>query len=58
MEIPYELHRREIEDVISCIREGKNPHIDGYEARKAVEIIIAIYRASKTGEEIKLPLTG
>jgi len=57
MEIPYELHRREIEDIINCLREGKAPPIDGYEARKAVEIIIAIYRASKTGEEIRLPLT-
>ncbi|MCX7796421.1 MAG: Gfo/Idh/MocA family oxidoreductase [bacterium] len=56
MEIPYELHKREIEDIINSLREGKKPLIDGYEARKAVEIILAIYRASKTGEEVKLPL--
>lgn len=56
MEIPYELHKREIEDIINSLREGKKPPIDGYEARKAVEIIIAIYKASKTGEEVKLPL--
>jgi len=56
MEIPYELHKREIEDIISSLREGKNPPIDGYEARKAVEIIIAIYKASTTREEVTLPL--
>lgn len=56
MEIPYELHKREIEDIIKALREGKSPPIDGYEARKAVEIITAIYKASRTGEEVKLPL--
>lgn len=56
MEIPYELHKREIEDIISSLKEGKKPAIDGYEARKAVEIIIAIYKASKIGGEIRLPI--
>ena len=54
MEIPYELHKREIEDIINSLKEGKNPSIDGYEARKAVEIITAIYRAGETGEEVRL----
>ena len=56
MDIPYELHKREIEDTINYLREGKNPPIDGYEARKAVEIITAIYQASKTEKEVRLPL--
>ncbi|MGC8972266.1 MAG: Gfo/Idh/MocA family protein [bacterium] len=56
MEIPYELHKREIEDIINSLKEGKTPPIDGYEARKAVEIIIAIYKASTTNEKITLPL--
>ncbi|MBC7320571.1 Gfo/Idh/MocA family oxidoreductase [bacterium] len=56
MEIPYELHKREIEDIISSLKEGKTPPIDGNEARKAVEIIIAIYEANRTGQEVKLPL--
>jgi len=56
MEIPYELHKREIEDIINSLREGKTPYVDGYEARKAVEIIIAIYMASETGKEVVLPL--
>lgn len=27
MEIPYELHKREIEDIINSLKEGKNPPI-------------------------------
>ncbi len=56
MEIPYEPHKREIEDIINSLKEGKNPPIDGYEARKAVEIILAIYKASRVDGEVKLPL--
>ena len=34
------------------------PLIDGPEGRKAVELILAIYKSAETGKPVKLPLEG
>ncbi|MCC7352733.1 MAG: Gfo/Idh/MocA family oxidoreductase [Anaerolineae bacterium] len=57
MGIGYELHRRQIADLVDAIREDRPPAIGGAEARKALEIILAIYRSAQTGAVVKLPLT-
>ena len=49
-------HALQFADIVHSIREGKRPAVDGREARKAVELILAIYRSARTGLEIKLPL--
>lgn len=49
-------HQRQFEDFIAAIRENRAPLIDGHEGRKSVEIILAIYESSKTGQRITLPL--
>jgi len=54
--IGYLGHKLQFEDVVNSIRQGKRPSVDGQEARKAVEIILAIYRSAETGKEVKLPL--
>ncbi|GAB4221930.1 MAG: Gfo/Idh/MocA family oxidoreductase [Spirochaetales bacterium] len=54
--IGYLGHRLQFEDVVNSIRQGKRPSVDGQEARKAVEIILAIYRSAETGKEVQLPL--
>jgi UDP-N-acetyl-2-amino-2-deoxyglucuronate dehydrogenase len=51
-------HTEQFRDVLSAIREGRAPAIDGYEGRRSVEIILAIYKAAETGKTIKLPLSG
>lgn len=51
-------HVPQIEDMAAAIREGRDPAITGEEARKAVEIILAIYKSARTGEEVTLPLEG
>lgn len=56
MGIGYELHRRQIADLVEAIREDRPPAIGGAEARKALEIILAIYRSAQTGAIVKLPL--
>ena len=49
-------HKRQVENFLDGI-EGKDEIlVDGYEARKAAEIVLAIYRASRENKEIKLPL--
>jgi predicted dehydrogenase len=58
MAIGSEKHRRQIVDLIAAIREGRPPVIEGAEARRAVEIVRAIYRSAATGLPVALPLTG
>ncbi len=48
-------HQKNFEAVIEAIQAGKNPPIDGHEARKAVELIRAIYQsAQNNGEWVEL----
>lgn len=49
-------HEAQISDMVDAINEGRQPIVDGREARKAVEIISAIYQSSRLGATIRLPL--
>jgi len=49
-------HKYQIEDMIRAINNNISPEISGEEARKSIEIIQAIYKSSRTGEEIMLPI--
>ena len=39
-------HAELIADVLAAIEEGRSPKLDGHEARRAVELILAIYQSS------------
>lgn len=52
--IPFELHARNLEAFIKAIDEGRDFEIDGTEARKAVEIVLAIYQAAKENKAFLL----
>jgi predicted dehydrogenase len=54
--IAFENHRRQLADFVAAIRDGRPPLVDGSEGRKAVEIILAIYRSQATGQIVRLPL--
>lgn len=49
-------HREIIENMIQAVKTGGIPAIPGEEGRKALEIILAIYRCQETGQPVKLPL--
>jgi len=49
-------HVLQIRDFVQAIEEGEEPAISGREARKAVEIILAAYRASRSGSTVHLPV--
>ncbi|MFH1737764.1 MAG: Gfo/Idh/MocA family oxidoreductase [bacterium] len=49
-------HFLQIEDFYTGLRTNRAPLVTGQEARKAVEIILAIYRSARTGEPVSLPL--
>ncbi len=49
-------HRLQIEDMVDAIVNDREPRVTGTEARKAIEIIRAIYLSAKSGELVSLPL--
>jgi UDP-N-acetyl-2-amino-2-deoxyglucuronate dehydrogenase len=45
--IPFEPHARNIDSFIRSIEAGTRFEVDGSEARKAVEIVLAVYRSAR-----------
>ncbi len=56
--ISHEGHRRNFAECLAAIETGAPPPIDGPEARRAVEVILAIYRSAEEGRPVALPLEG
>jgi len=54
--INHDNHRRQMEDLIFSIEEERSHLVDGSEGRKAVEIILAIYKSNQEGQVVHLPL--
>lgn len=52
--IGFEGHRKQLDDLLRAIDEGGQPRIDGEEARKSVEIVLAIYRSARDRREVFL----
>jgi len=42
--------------MVKAVKENKEPIVSGEEGRKSLEIILAIYKSSKSGKPVKLPL--
>jgi UDP-N-acetyl-2-amino-2-deoxyglucuronate dehydrogenase len=51
-------HMLQFQDVLKAIKKGTQPLIDGPEGRKAIELILAIYKSAETGKPVRLPLAG
>ncbi len=52
--ISYENHRRNFQAFLEALESGEHFWIDGPEARKAVQVILAIYESARTGKLVKL----
>jgi predicted dehydrogenase len=50
-------HHEFYRDVFASIATGHGPTVDGLEGRKSLEVIVAIYEAIDSGEEVRLPFT-
>jgi predicted dehydrogenase len=48
-------HAAQIEDFVRSVADGRPPAVTGDEARKALEIILAIYESARSGTEVRLP---
>ena len=43
-------------DVIDAIKNDRNPYVDARAGRRALELVLAIYRSAATGQSVKLPM--
>jgi len=55
-DISHRAHREQLADFLDAIDGGRRPFIDGVEARKPLEIILAVYESARTGRDVTLPL--
>lgn len=51
-------HTAQFKDFVDAIKKDREPLINGPEGRRAVEVILAIYKAAETGKSVPLPLKG
>jgi UDP-N-acetyl-2-amino-2-deoxyglucuronate dehydrogenase len=56
--IDFTGHMLQFKDFMAAVDKGQKPKVDGYEGRKSVEIILAIYKSSWTGRRVELPLAS
>lgn len=47
-------HIRYLEHILDCIKNNKKALVDGFEGRKSLELINAMYESSETGKEVFL----
>ena len=45
---------RQIADLVESIRTGKRPMVDGYEGKKSVAILQAVYESNRTGQPVQI----
>ncbi|MDO4857166.1 MAG: Gfo/Idh/MocA family oxidoreductase [Thermoguttaceae bacterium] len=56
--ISFKGHAKLFANMIQAIETNTEPKVNGPEGRRAVEIILGIYKASETGEPVILPLAS
>jgi len=56
MTIQLSLHALQLQSFFQEVAEDRPPSVSGEEARKALEIITALYRSADTGKTVSLPL--
>jgi len=47
-------HEFLVDDLIQAIKEDRDPYITGESARKAVDLILAIYESARTGQDVEV----
>lgn len=47
-------HSAVIEDMIAAVREDRPPKTNGYEARKSVALVLAIYESARSGRPVEV----
>ncbi|HWR07609.1 Gfo/Idh/MocA family oxidoreductase [Sporomusa sp.] len=55
-DISFECHQRQFQEIITAIKDDIEPSVNGVEGRKALEVILAIYKSAFTRNRVTLPL--
>ena len=42
--------------MVEAIEQDRAPFVDGHAGRRALELVLAIYKSQKIGQPVKLPL--
>lgn len=53
-DIWHHSHKKQIADMLSAIRENREPLVNGYEGRRALQIVLAVYESARTGKPVRL----
>lgn len=49
-------HTRLFADVMEAVRNNRKPYVDAYAGRKALELVLAVYKSQKEGRAVRFPL--
>ncbi len=49
-------HLCQFRDFIGAVREGRDPWITGEMGREALEVVVGVYKAARTGKSVSFPL--
>ena len=52
--ISHDYHRRQLADFVEAIEAKRSPLVDGREGRRAVEVILGIYRSASSGRVVEI----
>jgi predicted dehydrogenase len=55
-DISFSGHQAQCQNMVNCLKGKEELMVDGKEARKAVEFILAVYDSALCGKAVKLPL--
>ena len=47
-------HRRQIEDFVAAVREGREPVVNGEEGRRSLAVVRAVYESARSGGEVEV----
>ncbi len=48
-------HALQIQDFLQAVRDGRAPAVTGRDARNSLQVILAIYESSRTGDPVRFP---
>ncbi len=54
----WKAHVMQMRLIFEALREGEEPPVPGHEARKPLEIVLAVYHSARTGERATFPFEG
>ena len=54
--VPATNHASLIRDFAEAVRDDREPFVNGYEGRRSLEVIMAIYKSGRSREVVEFPL--